>query len=160
VVQSEGWQSRLAYSAPLWVAAILLLDRHLGRFLNTHLYPFSIEVVAIGALLTAVGLAWAIWARVVLGGNWSADVTVKEEHELIRSGPYALSRHPIYTGLVLALFGTALAVGEVRALIALVVAVGSLWYKMRLEETVMRRTFGATYDAYSREVKALIPYVI
>lgn len=160
VAQSESWQSRLLYSAPLWIAAILLLDRHLSRFLNIHLYPFRLWVVVIGALLTAAGLAYAIWARVILGANWSAEVTVKEDHELIQAGPYAFSRHPIYTGLVLALFGTALAVGEVRALIALALVVASLWYKMALEERVMRRTFGATYDDYSRRVKALIPFVV
>jgi protein-S-isoprenylcysteine O-methyltransferase Ste14 len=96
----------------------------------------------------------------MLGTNWSADVTVKHDHELIEAGPYAYSRHPIYTGLVLALFGTALAVGETRALIAFVIALASLWYKMGLEERVMRRTFGAAYDAYTRRVKALIPFVV
>jgi len=160
VAQSESWQSRIAYSAPLWISAILLFDRHLGRFLNTHLYPFRLWFVGVGGLLTAAGLAYAIWARVVLGGNWSAEVTVKEGHELIQAGPYAFSRHPIYTGLVLALFGTALAVGEVRALIALTLVIGSLWYKMGLEETAMRRTFGTTYDDYCRRVKALIPFVV
>lgn len=160
VAQRESWRSRLAYSIPLWIAAFLLFDRHLGAVAETHLYPLRLSIVSAGTLLTAAGLAFAVWARVVLGGNWSADVTVKEDHELIRSGPYALSRHPIYTGLVLALCGTALAVGEVRALAGLVLAIGGLCYKMRLEEKAMRGTFGAAYDEYSRRVKALIPFVV
>jgi len=159
-VEAEGWRSRLVYSVPLWIAAILLFDRHLGPFLDARLYPFQVWAVALGTLVTAAGIALAIWARVALGGNWSADVTVKEGHELIRTGPYALSRHPIYTGLALAILGTAFAVGEARALIALVLVVGSFWYKMGVEEAAMRRTFGAAYDDYSRRVKALIPHVL
>jgi protein-S-isoprenylcysteine O-methyltransferase Ste14 len=160
VAETASWQSRVLYSFPLLIAGVLLLDRHLGHFLNMHLVPHTPEVAWLGALLTAAGLAFAIWARVVLGGNWSGQVTVKEGHELIRTGPYALSRHPIYTGLVLALLGTALAVGEMRGLIALVLATGSFIYKMGIEEDVMRRTFGAAYDDYAREVKALIPFVV
>jgi protein-S-isoprenylcysteine O-methyltransferase Ste14 len=160
VTQREGWRSRLAYSIPLWVSALLLFDRHLGRLAETHLYPLRLSIVIAGTVLTAAGVAYAIWARVVLGGNWSASVTVKEDHELIRRGPYALSRHPIYTGLLLALFGTALAVGEARALVAILLAIGGLCYKLRLEEKAMRQTFGAAYDDYSREVKALIPFIV
>lgn len=159
-VQSETWQSRLSYTVPLWIAAVLLFDRHLGAFLDGHLYPLRLSVVLIGTLLTAAGVAHAVWARRVLGGNWSANVTVKQDHALVRSGPYALSRHPIYTGMLLAFVGTALAVGEVRAAIAIVLVVGSFWYKIGLEETAMRRTFGAAYDDYSRKVKALIPFVV
>jgi protein-S-isoprenylcysteine O-methyltransferase Ste14 len=87
-------------------------------------------------------------------------VTVKEGHELIRTGPYALARHPIYTGLALAIAGSALAGGELRGLIALILVVASFVYKMRIEERLMRQTFGAAYDAYAREVKALIPFIV
>jgi len=160
VAETASRQSRALYGIPLLIAAVLLFDTHLGHFLNTRLVPHTPEVAWLGALLTAAGLAFAIWARVVLGRNWSGQVTVKEGHELIRTGPYALSRHPIYTGLVLALLGTALAVGEMRALIALLLAVGSFCYKMSLEEAVMRRTFGGAYDDYARQVKALIPFVV
>jgi protein-S-isoprenylcysteine O-methyltransferase Ste14 len=158
VAEAASWQSRLLYSIPLFVAAALLLHTHLGYFFNIRLAPHALAWA--GAALTAVGLAFAIWARVVLGGNWSGQVTVKEGHELIRTGPYALSRHPIYTGLVLALLGTGLAVGEMRGLIALVLATGSFIYKLGIEERAMRRTFGGAYDDYAREVKALIPFVV
>jgi protein-S-isoprenylcysteine O-methyltransferase Ste14 len=160
VAETASWQSRALYSIPLLIAAVLLFDTHLGRFFNIRLVAHTAEVAWLGALLTAAGLAFAIWARVILGGNWSGQVTVKEGHELIRSGPYALARHPIYTGLVLALFGTALAVGEMRGLLALALAVGSFIYKMGIEEGAMRRTFGGAYDDYAREVRALIPFVV
>jgi len=160
VAETASWQSRLIYSVPLFVAALLLLDRHLGHVLNIRLVPHTLAIAWAGAVLTAAGHAFASWARVVLGTNWSGQVTVKEGHELIRTGPYALARHPIYTGLVLALLGTALAIGELRGLIALVLATGSFIYKMGIEERAMRRTFGSTYDAYARAVKALVPFVI
>ena len=158
--QSESWQSRLSYSIPLWVAAVLLFDRHLGPVLDAHRFPFRLWLVIVGTILTAVGVMYAIWARRVLGANWSANVSVKQDHELIRSGPYALTRHPIYTGMLLALLGTALAVGEVRALIAIVLVIGSFWYKLSLEEKVMRQTFGQAYADYRRQVKALIPFLL
>lgn len=160
VAETASRESRVLYSIPLLVAAVLLLDTHLGHFFNIRLAPHTPLVAWLGALLTAAGVAFACRARVALGGNWSGQVTVKEGHELIRTGPYALSRHPIYTGLVLALFGTALAVGEMRGLIALVLATGSFIYKMGIEEGVMRRTFGGAYDDYARQVKALIPFVV
>ncbi len=158
--QSESRQSRLSYSIPLWIAAVLLFDHHLGPFLDAHLYPIRLWLVIAGTILTAAGVAYAIWARRVLGANWSANVSVKQGHELIRSGPYALTRHPIYTGMLLAFLGTTLAVGEARALIAIVLVIGSLWYKLSLEEKVMRQTFGAAYDDYSRRVKTLIPFLL
>jgi protein-S-isoprenylcysteine O-methyltransferase Ste14 len=160
VARAESWQSRLAYSLPLWITAFLLFDHHLGALANARFLPWSHGLVWFGVILTAVGLAFAVWARVALGGNWSGQVTVKQEHELIRSGPYALARHPIYTGLSLALLGTAIAVGEWRALAAFVIAVASFWYKIGLEERMMRETFAAEYEDYRRRVKTLIPFVI
>lgn len=69
----------------------------------------------LGLLMVICGLAFAVWARIHLGRNWSGTVTVKEDHELIRSGPYGIVRHPIYTGLLLAIAGTAIVFGEWRA---------------------------------------------
>lgn len=158
--RSESWQSRLSYSVPLWVAAILLVDGDLPWPLSATFFPRSVWLADLGVLLTALGLGFAVWARVILGSNWSAEVSVKEEHELIRRGPYALARHPIYTGLSLAFLATALAISEWRALLAAVIAIASFVYKMSLEERVMRETFGSTYDDYARQVKALVPFVI
>ncbi len=160
VARSESWQSRLAYSVPLWLAVVLLVDRHLPWPLTAPLFPTNRLTVVVGIVLTALGLGFAIWARVVLGGNWSAEVTVKEQHELIQAGPYALSRHPIYTGLSLALLADLVAIGEWRALIAAVVAIASFVYKLGIEERVMRETFGSAYDAYAGRVKALVPFIV
>lgn len=160
VAQSESWQSRLGYSAPLWIAAILLVARRPPWPLTAPLFPETEATAIAGVVLTAVGLGFAVWARVILGGNWSAEVTVKEDHELIERGPYALARHPIYTGLSLAFIAAFIAIGEWRALIAAVIAIASFVYKLGIEERVMRATFGPAYDAYAARVKALVPFVV
>ena len=112
-----------------------------------------------GLVLVVAGVGFAIWARFFLGGNWSGTVTVKEDHTLVRSGPYAIVRHPIYTGLSLAILGTALSNGELRGFLALVVAVASWKHKSLIEEGFMVEQFGRQYEVYRAEVKGLVPWV-
>jgi protein-S-isoprenylcysteine O-methyltransferase Ste14 len=112
-----------------------------------------------GAALVVAGILVSFWARFFLGGNWSATVTVKQDHELVRSGPYAIVRHPIYSGLLLAIAGTALNKGEVRGLLALLLALVAWKWKSLLEEAFMQEQFGDNYHVYRRQVKALIPFV-
>ena len=121
--------------------------------------PSSDITGAIGLLLVLLGVAFSIWARLYLGGNWSGAVTVKEGHTLIRRGPYTIVRHPIYSGFLLAFFGVALILGEVRGLLGVGVLFLSLWLKSRMEERFMLEQFGADYLRYQQQVKALIPYV-
>jgi protein-S-isoprenylcysteine O-methyltransferase Ste14 len=85
---------------------------------------------------------------------------VKQDHELIRSGPYALVRHPIYTGLLLALIGTALMVGNWRALIGLAIMVGAIVRKLKIEERFMTEQFGEAYARYRAQVAMLVPFVV
>jgi protein-S-isoprenylcysteine O-methyltransferase Ste14 len=113
-----------------------------------------------GLGVTIAGAAFAVWARLFLGGNWSSSVTIKEGHTLVRSGPYAVVRHPIYSGFLFAVTGTAIALGELRGLVALLVAFISWWLKSRIEERFLIERFGAEYEAYERQVKALIPFVL
>ena len=110
--------------------------------------------------MLAAGLGFAVWARRCLGRNWSGIVTVKQGHELIRSGPYALVRHPIYTGLLLAILGTASAIGEWRGLIAFVLITAGFVLKLRIEEDFISETFGEQYARYRAEVPALIPFIV
>jgi protein-S-isoprenylcysteine O-methyltransferase Ste14 len=116
--------------------------------------------VGIGAALNLVGLSLAIWARGHLGRNWSGVVTIKEDHELITGGPYAMVRHPIYTGLLLAFVGLALARGEWRGIFGVLIAAGAFWRKLKVEERWMLERFGDKYQTYSQRVSALIPFVI
>lgn len=103
------------------------------------------------------GLLFTVWARRHIGRNWSITVTVKEGHELIISGPYALVRHPIYTGLLLAFVGSALARAEWRGILAIALVFWSLWRKLHIEERWMSEAFGEAYQNYCRQVPALLP---
>jgi len=157
----EPLKSRLLHIVPLLLAAYLIWApivrfSFLGeRFLPDDAWPFWV-----GAALTAVGLVFAVWARHHLGKNWSGIVTVKEDHELITTGPYAIVRHPIYTGLFLAFVGSAIACGEWRGVLAVVLVLASVWRKLLLEERWMREQFGDSYEAYSRRVRAIVPFVL
>src|SRR5437879_2025433 len=156
----EPIASRLLLSV-LMVAVFLLLFRDSLRFgpLAWRFVPAGPGAAAAGSVLTLLGVGLAIWARLALGQNWSGIVTIKQDHQLIRRGPYALVRHPIYAGMLLALLGTALAVGEVRGLLAVAIAFAAWLYKSRLEERWLTEHFGEDYEKYRREVKALIPNV-
>jgi len=128
--------------------------------LGVRVVPRSFLLGNAGLVLTIVGIAFALWARFYLGRNWSGRVTVKEDHELIRSGPYAIVRHPIYTGFLVALTGTVIAIGEIRAILALFIVGIGLHFKSKTEEQFMSEKFGEQYAIYRREVKSLIPYVL
>jgi protein-S-isoprenylcysteine O-methyltransferase Ste14 len=156
----ESVGSRLAHLVPLAVGgALLAWANPAWSALAGRLWPPSPAADWIGVALVIAGLAFATWARVHLGSNWSGTVTVKQGHELIRSGPYALVRHPIYTGLITALFGTTIALGTVHAAIGFAIIVVSLVRKSRAEEEFMRATFPGEYQHYSAQVPALIPLV-
>jgi protein-S-isoprenylcysteine O-methyltransferase Ste14 len=121
--------------------------------------PNGFEAPLWGVVLTAAGLLFAGWARWHLGGNWSGAVTVKQGHTLIVGGPYRWVRHPIYTGMTAALFGTALAVGTARAFVGAALILVGFVIKLQVEEARMRETFPAEYDDYCRHTARLIPGV-
>ena len=110
--------------------------------------------------IVVAGAAFSVWARVTLGRNWSMEVTFKQDHELIESGPYALARHPIYTGLIVMALGTAIDYGRAVGFGVLVSLCGGLWWKARQEERIMSRHFPDTYAAYKTRVRAIIPFVL
>ena len=159
--QLESMPSRATRTVAILIAvALMSLPNIPIPWLYRHFLQPPLVCFWIGAAVTVAGLLFAIWARVHIGRNWSSAVTIKQDHELITSGPYALVRHPIYTGLLTALLGTALAMTEYRGLIAFLFFFFPLWYKLRLEEKWMRAQFGQTYADYSRHTAALIPWLI
>ncbi|PWK92317.1 methyltransferase family protein [Fulvimonas soli] len=161
--RSESPLSRLLkYLLPLAVGIGLLgPEAWFGdSVLHARMYPAAAWIALLGAALAWTGVAFACWARHVLGRNWSAVVQVKHDHELVERGPYRWVRHPIYSGLLLAFLGTALAIGEWRGLLAVAIIAASFWFKLRLEERWMREQFGAAYADYMRRVKALVPGVL
>jgi protein-S-isoprenylcysteine O-methyltransferase Ste14 len=140
--------------------ALLIEPNHLPRVLDWHFLQVGRLSFFLGAAITAAGLLFSVWARLHLGRNWSRSVTIKEAHELIVTGPYALVRHPIYTGLLTAFLGSAIATTELRGILALALIFVSLWMKLRLEEQWMREHFGASYQSYCRRVAALVPFLL
>ncbi len=147
------------YTVLLAAASFALLfsnDLRLGR-LDERFLPREPWLNAMGLVLTYAGAALAIWARWSLGGNWSAEVSVKKDHQLVRSGPYAQVRHPIYGGLLLAITGTAVVIGEWRGLLAILIWSVGHSLKANREEAVMVATFGKQYQQYQRETGFLLP---
>jgi protein-S-isoprenylcysteine O-methyltransferase Ste14 len=112
-----------------------------------------------GVVVCAAGVSFAIWARHVLGSNWSGAVTLKQDHALIQEGPFGLVRHPIYLGILAAMAGTSIAVGEVRAFLPLLNVIG-IWNKITAEEVLLRKAFPDAYPVYEKKVKKLIPWTL
>lgn len=154
----EPIRSGTLHLIPLFLAVWLLWARWIpAALLNDRLFPWAPWEFWIAASITALGLLLTVCARVYLGPNWSGVVTIKQGHELIDTGPYALVRHPIYTGLLVAFIGSAIALGEWRGVLAVLLAWAAFWRKLRVEERWMIERFGEQYRAYRKRVPALVP---
>jgi len=154
------WRRRLYYSIPVVLAYYCMFSMDLDiLWLQKRILPKTPELAVAAIVITLAGMAFAVWARAYLGTNWSSAPTIKQQHQLIRSGPYRFVRHPIYTGILLAMAGTFLANGKVRGAVAVVL----LWFawgiKSRMEEVFMTRTFGTEYEEYRRTTGALFPRI-
>lgn len=153
--ESEATPSR-ALHVFLANAAVLLLflpiPRLTGRFL-----PAQPVLIPIGLAVQIVALILAIQARRHLGRNWSGRITIKVGHELVKSGPYRIIRHPIYTGLLGIYAGTAMVIGEWHALVGLAIAAFTYWRKLRLEEANLASVFGPAWADYRSSTWALLP---
>jgi protein-S-isoprenylcysteine O-methyltransferase Ste14 len=157
---SEPLLSRLTTGVLIAAAFVLLFRQDLPvQFLHARVLPLDAVTQWTGITLTFAGAAIAIWARFVLGANWSAKVTVKIGHELVRSGPYAYVRHPIYTGMLLAVIGTAVEIGEWRGVTAIILVAIAFWLKTRREEQFMTREFGDGYEQYRQNTGSLFPKI-
>jgi len=151
---------RLQHTIPTTFCLIAIFHRGSVPELDWGRAHNSAILSWIGMGLTVVGHAFSIWARAHLGKYWSGTVALKQDHRLITSGPYAFVRHPIYTGLLLAVFGSALAAGTVEAIVSFCIVVPAYIIKWRREERLMRQEFGAAYEEYARNTKAIIPYLV
>ena len=143
------------------IAAVLLIFpfKVTAQVLPTPMVPWSPLLFRLGAALTALGIAFACWARFHLGQNWSGNVTIKADHELIRTGPYARIRHPIYTGILIALLGTSVATDAWRCAVGLVLAYAGFWLKARREEAVLAGEFGVKFEEHLRETGMFFPRI-
>lgn len=130
----------------------------LAPLLHSRWFPDSVALDAIAIALCVGGLALAIVARAYLGSNWSAQPSVKEGHELVTSGPYHYVRHPIYTGILLAMLGSVLLVSTIFAVVWITALVIFL-VRIRIEEALMTQQFPDQYPRYKKQTKRLIPFV-
>jgi protein-S-isoprenylcysteine O-methyltransferase Ste14 len=158
--RQESIGSCLTHLVPLAIGAMLMASARLpDSRLDDRFLPQSRTIYWAGAIMVASGLAFMVWARRHLGRNWSGRVALKQNHELIRSGPYGLVRHPIYSGLLLAILGTAIAFGQWRDAVAFVFIAAAVWRKSRLEERYLAEIFADDYAGYRAQVPALIPCI-
>ena len=158
IARQESVGSRLSHIVPVVVGALLVAHPRFGfGLLLAPIFTPSDVTRVLGFIVLLAGLSFTVWARVHLGGTWSGTVTVKEGPELIRTGPYGIVRHPIYTGLLVAFLGTAVMVDQWKCEIGLPIIIAAFVYKLRIEERYMTGQFGEAYDQYKKQVPALFP---
>jgi protein-S-isoprenylcysteine O-methyltransferase Ste14 len=127
--------------------------------LRARFLPLSTPIWVAGLVIEAIAVGLTVWARRVLGKNWSGAIATNVDHELIRTGPYRSVRHPIYTGILGTYLGTTIVSGEVHALIGLGLAIIAYARKIHMEEGHLHQAFGAAYADYSQDSWKLIPRV-
>jgi protein-S-isoprenylcysteine O-methyltransferase Ste14 len=158
--ERENLRLRVLQLLITFPAFFLLLSRgrglHFGP-LSHRFVPAADSLREAGVLITWTGVAIAIWARRHIGKNWSGLVTLKQDHQLVCTGPYRWVRHPIYMGMLVAVLGTALVLGEWRGIVALVLLIVAHTLKARREEALMIRHFGSVYEDYRKKTGFLVP---
>jgi protein-S-isoprenylcysteine O-methyltransferase Ste14 len=158
ITVSESVWFRVLRLGILGITFVLLLSPWLRMgWLGRRFLPDSAIGAGVGVTITAAGLLLCIWARRTLGEYWSDKVALKVDHQLIRRGPYAHLRHPIYSGVLLAIAGTALAIGEWRGLIALFLLGTNYFAKAKREEWLLAARFGDDFNEYKRQAGFLTP---
>jgi protein-S-isoprenylcysteine O-methyltransferase Ste14 len=159
-VRSQSGSSQVLYTAILVIGVCLIFVKGTGiSWLDHQLYLVTVSIALAGLLAVLIGVAFSIWSRLMLGGNWSNRVTVKENHTLVRSGPYRIVRHPIYSGVLLGMFGSAIQRGGIRCFAGVLICGLSFWLKTRAEERFMVQSFGDEYLQYRHNVNALVPFI-
>lgn len=154
----ESFAARYGVMALEVVGFYFLLsgDAAIGM-LGQRVVPRTFELRVVGVVLLWAGVGLALWARWHLGQYWSGRITIKEGHKLIRTGPYARLRHPIYSGLILAAAGTAMEIDQWRAVAGLGIILVGFWIKGRREEALLTKEFGAEFEEHQRSTGFLVP---
>lgn len=161
-INQSAWQRwwwvrlMIIFTAIGWVWATSRIEKTLDYQLFFGAHATGVLAVC-GAAFCILGIALAIWARVHLGRNWSPAPALKEEHELVTTGPYALVRHPIYTGIMVATLGSTIA-NPVWLIIFFIITAMFVW-RVHVEENLMLKQFPNQYPEYQKRTWALIPYV-
>ena len=156
--QTESFASRYAILL-IEVAGFVLLFRHSAGigFLGNRVMHRTLASAIVGSILTWMGIGLAIWARYHLAEYWSARITIKEDHQLIRTGPYTRLRHPIYSGIVLAAIGSAVVIDQWRCVLGVCLVLIGYCIKARKEETMLTQQFGDAFREHQKQTGFLIP---
>jgi protein-S-isoprenylcysteine O-methyltransferase Ste14 len=144
----------------LAILAIIVIRLFGPGILLLQVIPDTVLTGVAGVTITTAGLAFATWSRIHLGKFWSSMVLIKAGHHLIRTGPYRIVRNPMYAGMLAALVGAVVAIGDLMAFVVVGIIIIGLWMKIKAEEEILQETFGEEYTRFKREVKALIPYIL
>jgi len=157
-LQTESFASRYAILL-IEVAGFVLLFRHSAGigFLGNRVMHRTLASAIVGSTLTWMGIGLAIWARYHLAEYWSARITIKEDHQLIRTGPYTRLRHPIYSGIVLAAIGSAVVIDQWRCVLGVCLVLMGYCIKARKEETMLTQQFGDAFREHQKHAGFLIP---
>jgi protein-S-isoprenylcysteine O-methyltransferase Ste14 len=161
-VRGSSWWAGAWFRAALVIGAFQLqrlpMFQKFSHSLHLGIASSNPAIGVMGVILCAAGIAFAIWARRHLGRNWGMPMTLQEGHELVTTGPYARVRHPIYTGILLAMLGSALAVGAMGFL-SFMIFCAYFIYSAKTEEKLMMQQFPNEYPAYQARTKTLVPFV-
>jgi protein-S-isoprenylcysteine O-methyltransferase Ste14 len=150
-----AWSRELRVRAVIFIGVIILIRNGAFRHEGINSDPWR---AGVGLLLFALGLVFAIWARIHIGRNWGTPMSQKDEPELVTSGPYQLVRHPIYSGILVAGLGTAVALSW---LWIITVALAGVYfvYSATVEERYLTEQFPGSYPGYRRSTKMLVPFI-
>jgi protein-S-isoprenylcysteine O-methyltransferase Ste14 len=150
----------LRYRLPIYLGGILFTPGTAKLFGGARLWAPTEMGVYAAVVVTLAGIAFTWWGRIHLGRFWSNTITHKEGHHVIDTGPYALVRHPIYTGLITGMLATGLAVGTITAILGAILISFGMWQKARIEEVFLADELGAeAYGAYCRKVPRIVPFL-
>ena len=157
-VKRQPVQERMGYIICILIAFSLLFENYISlAFLYQPVF-FQSEIWKIAGLLTcAAGLIFSLTARIYLGENWSGTITIKKNHQLIQSGPYRITRNPIYTGFLVAFAGCAISLGQLKGWLGMIFLLIAMLVKIKKEEEFMNEVFGTSFQSYKSKVKRLIP---
>ena len=159
-VQKESISSALQHTVVVAIGFYLLFGSpSTPDWFNQAVFTVTFPIALAGLGLAICGVGLSIWARLILGENWSSSPSIKQNHALIVTGPYRVVRHPIYTGFLIALLGSALQHGLVRSFLAVLTCAVGFYLKVSVEEQFMVQRFGEAYLRYRRNVNALVPYI-
>ena len=158
-------RERWAYTLPFLLGMLVMsgLPAFLWpvlRWLTLPLWPRSLASFGVGAGLSLLGLALAVWARFTLGRDWSAEVTLKRDHVLVTHGPYATIRHPIYTAMIALFAALMMLFGTLGAVLGWALVVASCWVKLKQEEALLLGRFPEAYAAYMARTRRLLPFLV